>query len=266
MLVFVFGELNDKNCVFRGEADQHHETDLRINVAFDLDHVGRQNSLENHAAQPEDEECSEDCDWGAQQDAEGQRPAFVERGENQEHEQQGERKNSRRGHTLAGFLFEVGDAGVIESHLARHGLFENFFKSGCGLVGAVAGSGATVQLGGTKFIESQSEFWSEARLDGGKSGKRNAFFFIVEDVELSHVFCLGAVFGLGFDINLPLAAKAIEVVDEVSAHESLHGAVDVAQAYSLLENLVAVDVDELLRNAGQESGAEAGDLGPLASS
>src|SRR5438552_2784260 len=36
MLVFVFRELDDKNRVLGRQADQHHQSDLRVNVAFDL--------------------------------------------------------------------------------------------------------------------------------------------------------------------------------------------------------------------------------------
>ena len=118
---------------------------------------------------------------------------------------------------------------------------------------------------GTKFVEAHGKLWAQTWLDGGEGGKRNVFSLVVADVELSNVFRPGAIFTLGLDIDLPLAAEAVEVVDKVAAHESLNRPVDVVQVHALLQNLVAVDVDELLRDAGQESGAEAGNLRPLAS-
>ena len=38
---FVLGELDDQNRVLRRQADEHHQPDLRVNIIFDLDHVGR---------------------------------------------------------------------------------------------------------------------------------------------------------------------------------------------------------------------------------
>ncbi len=38
---FVFGELDDQDGVLGGEADQHHQADLRVDVVFDLNHVLR---------------------------------------------------------------------------------------------------------------------------------------------------------------------------------------------------------------------------------
>ena len=37
---FVLGELDDQDCVFCGQSDEHDQADLRVNIAFDLDHVG----------------------------------------------------------------------------------------------------------------------------------------------------------------------------------------------------------------------------------
>src|SRR5262249_24928399 len=61
-----------------------------------------------------------------------------------------------------------------------------------------------------------------------------------------------AVRALRFDIHLPLAAEPVEVVDERSAHERLNRSIDVFDVHSLLQRLVALDRDELLRHVGQE--------------
>src|SRR5204863_141874 len=71
--VFVLGKLDDKDGVFRGEAYEHYQADLSVDVVL-------------HSAQPKGEECAEDRDRSAEQNAERQRPTLVERGENEEDE------------------------------------------------------------------------------------------------------------------------------------------------------------------------------------
>ena len=39
---FVLGEFDDQDRVLGRQPDQHHQTDLRVDVVLDLDHVGRQ--------------------------------------------------------------------------------------------------------------------------------------------------------------------------------------------------------------------------------
>ena len=63
------------------------------------------------------------------------------------------------------------------------------------------------------------------RLDRGERRQRNALALVVADIEASDVLGVGAIVALGFDVDLPLAAKAIEVIDEISAHERLDRAV-----------------------------------------
>src|ERR1700675_2682377 len=87
LLVFVLGKFDDENGVFGGETDEHDETDLRVDIAFDLHHVARKKSGEQDSPEPENEEGAENCDRSTQQNAEGQRPAFIERGENQKNEE-----------------------------------------------------------------------------------------------------------------------------------------------------------------------------------
>ena len=53
LLKFVLGELDDEDRVFRGQADEHDEPNLRVHIVFDLHHVGRKESAQQDAAQPE---------------------------------------------------------------------------------------------------------------------------------------------------------------------------------------------------------------------
>ncbi len=60
---------------------------------------------------------------------------------------------------------------------------------------------------------------------------------VVEHVELAEVLGLRAVVALGLHVDLPLAAEAVEVIDEGAAHEALHGLVNVLQLDALLSTL-----------------------------
>jgi hypothetical protein len=52
-LEFVLGELDDQNRVLGRQADQHHQSDLRVDVVLDLHHVSRQKIAQQRAAQPQ---------------------------------------------------------------------------------------------------------------------------------------------------------------------------------------------------------------------
>src|SRR5262249_11183893 len=73
-----------------------------------------------------------------------------------------------------------------------------------------------------------------------------------------------AELAFGLHVDLPGAPEAIEVVDEVSAHEGLERLVDALDVDSLLQHFVAVDLREELRNIGDERRRERADLGPFA--
>ena len=100
--VFVLGELDDQDGVLGGEADQHDEADLRVDVVF-------------KASQPERGVRAEDGDGRAEQNAERQRPAFILRGQNQKNEEQRQAENRDRGNALRGLLFLVRHAELVVS-------------------------------------------------------------------------------------------------------------------------------------------------------
>ena len=129
---------------------------------------------------------------------------------------------------------------------------------------AVARRRAAVQLRRPIFVEAHGEFRAVARFKPGQRGQRDHLTAGVPHVELADVLRLRAVVAFGFDVDLPLPSEAIEVVDEQAAHEGLDGPVDVVDGDALLDDLVAIDRDELLRHARQEGGAETADLRPLA--
>ena len=85
-----------------------------------------------------------------------------------------------------------------------------------------------------------------------KRRERHHRALAVAHVELADVVEVVAVLALGLDVDLPLAAEAVEVVDEQPAHVGLNGAIDIVEGDALLEHLLAVHLEELLRHARQE--------------
>src|SRR5580692_6586572 len=266
VFVLILGELDDQDGVFRRQTDQHDQADLGVDVAFDLHHIGRQKNAEQSAAQPKHRKSSEARYRRAEQYAERQRPAFVKSRKNQEYEQQRQSKDHRGRHSLSRFLLQKRNSGVVESHLSRHGLFENIFEGCAGLIGAETRCGASVDLGATILVKAHGEFGAKLRFDRGERRERNVFAVAVADIESSDVVRAGAIVAFGLDVNLPLPTESVEVVDEIATHKGLDGAVDIAKIDTLFQHFVAIHIDEFLWNAGQKSGAQAGDLRPLSSS
>src|SRR5580658_4749339 len=256
-------ELDDQDRVLCRQPNQHDQSDLRVDVAFDLHHIGRQKNAEQDAAQPKHRKSSEDRHGRAEQHAEWQRPAFVKSRENQEDEQQRQSKDHRGWHSLARFLLQKRDSGVVESHLARHGLPENLFEGCARLIGAEARRGAAVDLGAAILVKTHREFRAELRFNRGERRERNVLALVVADIESPDVIRAGAIVAFGLDVNLPLTAEAVEVVNEIAAHESLDGAVDIGKIDALFQYFVTIHFNKFLRNAGQKSGAQAGNLGSL---
>src|SRR5262249_3750546 len=96
--------------------------------------------------------------------------------------------------------------------------------------------------------------------------KRNHLPPAVLHIKLTHIFHVGAVITLRLDIDLPLPAKAVEIIDKQSAHERLNGPVDIVDAHALLDHFVTVNIHELLRHTAQKGRTHACDFGALTGS
>jgi len=142
-------------------------------------------------------------------------------------------------------------------------LRKDLFQRGHDLTGTVAGRGVDGNLRGFVFIEASGEFGSGGARDFHQGTERNAVAVGAGDVEAADVIGVGAVLAFGFDVGLPLAAKAIEIVHEVTAHESLHRGVDVALTDLLLGDFFAIDLRKKLRHRGKVSGDGDGYFGTL---
>src|SRR5260370_26569218 len=152
---------------------------------------------------------------------------------------------------------------IAVDHLRRHGFGEYFFEGSHGLSGAVTGSSGPVDLRGAVFVEAHGEFRSWPRFKSSERRERHHLVLIVSYEELADILSPVAVVALGLNVDLPLPAKAVEVINEQAAHESLYRPVDIADGHTLLDDFVAVHIDELLRYVRQERRAQTGNFRAL---
>ena len=80
----------------------------------------------------------------------------------------------------------------------------------------------------------------------------------------TNVFRVGAIIAFGLYIHLPCSPEPIEVVHKKTAHERLEGLIDLAEIDPLLDDFVAIDVNENLRNVRQKGWNQRAELGPFA--
>src|SRR6266540_1620079 len=199
----------------------------------------------------------------AQQNAEWQRPAFIQGREDQKNHQQREPKNGCGRHALLGYLLLEGYADVVVSHFRRHGLCKDLFQGCHGLCRAESRRGTAKYLRGAVEVVAHGEFRPGARLKSCQRSQRHHVTFSVPDIELSNVLRAVAIGALSLDIHLPLPAKSIEIVDERSSHERLDRSINVLDVNALLEHFVPVDSDELLRHSRKECGVDGGEFRSL---
>src|SRR5438093_12351835 len=251
LLVFEPRKLDNEDGILGRQTNEHHQTNLRIHVVH---HV------------PDEQGCegAEDRDGGTEQDAERQRPTFVERREDQEYEQQREPENGRRGNAFLSFFLLERHAHIIVPHFGRHRLSEDVFEHLHCLRGTVSRRGRAVDLSAAIEVIAQRELRAGQGLDGGQRGERHGFAIPVAHVEQPEVSGFGAKFALSLNIDLPLAAKPVEIIYERAAHKRLERFINFAQVHALLQRLVAVHVHEDLRHHWQERGAQAGQFGAFA--
>src|SRR5579883_3313716 len=138
---------------------------------------------------------------------------------------------------------------------------EDLFEGLAHLTGAVSGRAGDVELRGGKLVEAIDELRAGDLLDVNQGTQGDLASVGAAHIELVDVVDAGAGFAFRLNVGLPLPAEAIEVVDEISAHEGLHGGVDVAEIDLLLQSLFAVNVSVELRNGRLIGGNGGGYLG-----
>src|SRR5260221_8319796 len=103
------------------------------------------------------------------------------------------------------------------------------------------------------------------RLKLYKRRERKAVALVVAHIELPEIFHIRPVRRFGLHVHLPRTAEIVEVVDKQSAHESLNRSVNIADGHTLLQHLLPVNLQELLRHARQKGGGYRTNFGTLAS-
>ena len=157
-------------------------------------------------------------------------------------------------------------AKIVVTHFGWHGLGKDLLQGRHGLIGTVSRGGTAIYLRRAKKVIAHCEFRTSTRFKVRERRKRNHAPTVVLDIKLAHIFDVRAVIAFRLDIDLPLPAKAIEVIDEQPAHECLNGSIDIVDGHALLDDFVTVDIHELLRYAAQKGRTHACDLGAFTSS
>ena len=98
------------------------------------------------------------------------------------------------------------------------------------------------------------------RLEAGQRREGKHLSLVVSNVILAEVPGVSSVRAGSLDIHLPLSPEPVEIVNKISAHESLDGLIDVRDRDAELQRLIAVHVNKLLRHTGQKRGVDAGNL------
>ena len=216
-----------------------------------------------HTAQPKRRERAEHRDRGSEQHAKRQRPALVKGGEDQEHENERYSEHDSWGYALLRFLFLKRQAKIVVAHLVRHGLSKSFLEGVHRLVRAVAWCGRSIDLSRAIFVVTHREFRTGDVLDRGNRIERHRRASRVANIELADVLRVGAVIAFRFDVDLPGAAEAVEVVHEKAAHEGLERLIDGGEIDPLLDDFVAINLNENLGNVRQKCRNQGAELWPF---
>ena len=95
--------------------------------------------------------------------------------------------------------------------------------------------------------------------------KRHSITFTVTDVELSDVFGVCPVRGISLDIDLPLPAETIEVIDKRSSEKGLQSVKYILQSHALFERFVSIDPNVDLGDIGEQCRSDSSEFRSFAS-
>ena len=156
-IVLGLGELDDEDRVLGGEANEHDQADLHVDVVV-------------VAHEPDAEEGAERDQRRAEQHGPRQAPALVHRGQQQEHEHDGE--DERRHRRRRGLLL-VRQRGVGEAHLLRHRLREHGLQRGQRLPRREAAARRTADLHRAEQVEARGDLGARDRADRDERRERD---------------------------------------------------------------------------------------------
>ena len=203
---------------------------------------------------------SEQRERDAEQDAQRQAPAFVQRGENQKNEDHRIEEYDSRA-AVVGFL--VRHVAPCVAHVVRKHLVGDFREGGPRFVGRVFRRRQSRHSGRAVEVEAVRELRPGRVAHRDEGRQRDAFTPVVRQIELADLRFVQPVLAFGLDIGLVHPAETVEVVDVHAAEIGRHLRMQFVQRNSRAQYFVVVDRDRLLRHVGLEHRADAGDFGAL---
>ncbi|CRQ53393.1 hypothetical protein PAERUG_P45_London_17_VIM_2_12_12_00116 [Pseudomonas aeruginosa] len=244
----VLGHLDDEDGVLRREADDGDQADLEVDV------VGQ-------TAQAHPEQCAEYAQRHHQDHRQRDRPAFVEGGQGEEHDQHREGEQRRR--LGAGQAFFEGLAGPLVGDALGQSLHQLLHRLH-GFAAAVARRGLALEVErGIAVVAGQLR-----RAEGpgglGERRQRHHLALLVAHVKPADVVDAQALGAVGLDHHLAHLAAVHEVADVVRAEHHRQGGVDLVHAHAEGLRLAPVDVQADLRRlalAGEHHVGQARVLG-----
>src|SRR5258708_102289 len=239
------GEFDDQNRVLAGQAHQHYEPDTREYVDIHLGNADARNRAEQAHRHDQD-------------DSQGQRPALVLRGQHQEYHDHGAAKDDHGG--IAGQQFEVRHVRPLVGHILRQLFIGQTLHGSNGVAGTDSGAGSAVDGSCRVHVVTRQD---ERSLDlmhrGQRSQGRHAAFFIA-DLKQGKILDPFPEWTIRLDIDLPGAAKEIEIVDVQRSQKDLQRVFEALDFDAALHALAQVGLDVKLRHVGTKHRKESNQL------
>ena len=213
----LFGELDDQDGVLAGQPDEHDESDLRENVDF-------------HSGQVQTGDRTKQAHGNNQDDRQGQRPALVLCGQDQEHEddRQGENVCCR----VARLKLQVSQLGPVRTHRPGQLLISDLFHQANGLSRAGSRRGGAGKGSGRIHVVPHDHHRSACGAYVKKRTQPDHLSLIVAHLKLPEVEALPAEALVCLDVDLPHATEFIEVINIIRAEVNLKGIENLAHRYA----------------------------------
>src|SRR5690606_15346871 len=231
LLVQILGELDDKDGVLRRKANRGHQADLEVNVGGEV-------------AEQRGEHRTEDAQRYYQHHRGRHRPALIESGQTEGHDQHGQRME--HGRLVTGLDFLIGQAGIAQTD-ARWQFLHDRCDGDHGVAGAVAGRRLAEDFHRGDAAVALQLGRAEGPLAGGEGRERHHLAQGVTHVPLVKVFGRDARIVLTLNIDALDPTAIDEVVDVHRAPGGAHGFVDRGDADLQRASLLIVNDDLILR-------------------
>src|ERR1700677_4130775 len=231
----LFGEFDDEDGVFAGQADQDDKSDLGENIVV-------------HSAGPDAQNGKKQAHGDNQDDGQGERPAFVERRQCQEDKEDAQREDEDGGVALQNFL--VGQFRPFKADGGREFFAHQSFHGRNGLAGTDAAGGVAGDLRGGIHVVADDAVRAVDAADGNKGAEGDHGALAVAGFEVEDVgrFASEGAVGLGGD--MVSAAEKIQIVDVKGAEVNLERVKNIGQRHAHRLGLEAVHVEIKLRGGG----------------